>query len=110
MNLNTLKKNPYFNEINKQNSVSICLRQNRFMEGRGQNTFQNKQKSWNFTLEQINYMGFLTITCQTLVYQNLFPELKMRTNLGSDTTHELAVIRKVSEANGGVMCCLLAYT
>ena len=30
------------------------------------------------------------------------------TNLGSDTTHELAVIRKVSEANGGVMCCFAA--
>ena len=44
-------------EINKQNSVSICLRQNRFTEGRGQNTSQNKQKSWNFTLEQINYIN-----------------------------------------------------
>ena len=53
----SLKKNPYFNEINKLNSVSICLRQNRFMEGRGQNTSQNKQKSWNFTLEQINYIN-----------------------------------------------------
>ena len=56
-NQNTLKKNPYFNEINKPNSVSICLRQNRFIEGRGQNTSQNKQKSWNFTLEQINYIN-----------------------------------------------------
>jgi len=56
-NQDTLKKNPYFNEINKQNSVSICLRQNRFTEGRGQNTSQNKQKSWNFTLEQINYIN-----------------------------------------------------
>ena len=53
----SLKKNPYFNEINKLNSVSICLRQNRFIEGRGQNTSQNKQKSWNFTLEQINYIN-----------------------------------------------------
>ena len=56
-NQDTLKKNPYFYEINKQNSVSICLRQNRFTEGRGQNTSQNKQKSWNFTLEQINYIN-----------------------------------------------------
>jgi len=56
-NQDALKKNPYFNEINKQNSVSICLRQNRFTEGRGQNTSQNKQKSWNFTLEQINYIN-----------------------------------------------------
>ena len=56
-NQDTFKKNPFFNEINKQNSVSICLRQNRFMEGRGQNTFQNKQKSLNFTLEQMNYIN-----------------------------------------------------
>jgi len=56
-NQDTLKKNPFFNEINKLNSVSICLRQNRFIEGRGQNTFQNKHKSWNFTLEQINYIN-----------------------------------------------------
>ena len=55
--LDTLKNNPYFNEINKQNSVSICLRQNRFTEGSGQNTSQNKKKSWNFTLEQINYIN-----------------------------------------------------
>ena len=55
-NQDILKKNPYFNEINKQNSVSICLRQNRFIEGKGQNTSLNKQKSWSFTLEQINYI------------------------------------------------------
>ena len=55
-NQDILKKNPYFNEINKQNSVSICLRQNRFIEGRGQNTSLNKQESWSFTLEQINYI------------------------------------------------------
>ena len=53
----SLKKNPNFNEINKLNSVSICLRQNRFIEGKGQNTSQNKQKSLNFTLEQINYIN-----------------------------------------------------
>ena len=53
----TLKKHPYFNEINKHNSVSICLRQNRFIEGKGQNTSHNKQKSMNFTLEQINYIN-----------------------------------------------------
>ena len=56
-NQDTLKKNTYFNEINKLNSVSICLRQNRFIEGKGQNTSQNKQKSLNFTLEQINYIN-----------------------------------------------------
>jgi len=56
-NLDSLKKNTYFNEINKHNSVSFCLRQNRFIEGEGKNTFQNKQKSWKFTLEQINYIN-----------------------------------------------------
>ena len=56
-NQDTLKKNTYFNEINKLNSVSICLRQNRFIEVKRQNTSQNKQKSWNFTLEQINYIN-----------------------------------------------------
>tara|TARA_Y100000590_G_C15276434_1_gene847119 strand:- start:235 stop:720 length:486 start_codon:yes stop_codon:yes gene_type:complete len=49
--------NSYYNEINKQNSVSICLRQNRFIEGRGQNTRENERKSQNFTLEQINYIN-----------------------------------------------------
>jgi len=51
------KNHPFFNIINKQNSVSICIRQNRFSEGRGQNTSLNKEKSWNFTLEQINYIN-----------------------------------------------------
>ena len=52
-----LTKNPYFNEVNKKNSVSICLRQNRFLEGRGQMNSQNIKKSLNFTLEQINYIN-----------------------------------------------------
>ena len=52
-----LKKSSYLNEINKENTVSFCVRQNRFTEGRGQNTFQNKEKSWKFTLEQINYIN-----------------------------------------------------
>ena len=56
-NIENLKKHSYYNKIIKQNSVSICLRQNRFIEGRGQNTYQNRIKSWNFTLEQINYIN-----------------------------------------------------
>ena len=56
-NQDGLKKNLYFNELNKQNSVSFCIRQNRFSEGKGQNTSQNKEKSWRFTLEQINYIN-----------------------------------------------------
>ena len=71
-NQDTLKNNPYFNEINKLNSVSICLRQNRFMEGRGQNTSQNKQKSWNFTLEQINYINKSVIYIKSKVSNPTF--------------------------------------
>ena len=56
-NINTLKKSPYFAEISKENTVSFCIRQNRFIEGKGQNTSQNKEKSWKFTLEQINYIN-----------------------------------------------------
>ena len=52
-----LKNNQFFNELNKPNSVAICLRQNRFIEGRGQNTLLNKQKSANFSEEQINYIN-----------------------------------------------------
>ena len=56
-NINTLKKNPYFAEISKENTVSFCIRQNRFIEGKNQNTSRNKEKSWKFTLEQINYVN-----------------------------------------------------
>jgi len=56
-NLESLKKNHCLNEINRENSVSFCIRQNRFIEGRGQNTSLNKEKSWKFTLEQINYIN-----------------------------------------------------
>ena len=59
-NINTLNKSPYFADINKENSVSFCIRQNRFTEGIGQNTSQNKEKSWKFTLEQINYINKAT--------------------------------------------------
>tara|TARA_Y100000590_G_scaffold164183_2_gene188139 strand:- start:1615 stop:2556 length:942 start_codon:yes stop_codon:yes gene_type:complete len=56
-NEENLKNNPYFNELNKPNSVAICLRQNRFTEGKGQNTPLNKHKSANFSDEQINYIN-----------------------------------------------------
>ena len=56
-NLNILEKNNYIKDVNKQNSVGICLRQNRYVEGGGQNTQFNREKSWNFTLEQINYIN-----------------------------------------------------
>jgi len=56
-NTDNLQKNPFFKDIAKKNSVSFCVRQNRFSEGRDQNTPSNKDKSWKFTLEQINYIN-----------------------------------------------------
>ena len=57
--LNEVKyqKSPYFNEINKSNSVSICLRQNRFIEGVNRNNESNKKKSVKYTNEQIEYIN-----------------------------------------------------
>jgi hypothetical protein len=57
--LNQVKyqKSPYFNEINKSNSVSICLRQNRFIEGVNRNNETNKKKSVKYTNEQIEYIN-----------------------------------------------------
>jgi len=52
-----LKKNFFYREIMKSNSVAICLRQNRFLEGRGKSTDLNKGRSEKFTLEQINYVN-----------------------------------------------------
>lgn len=57
IDLEKYKKNPFFDEINKKNSVSICLRQNRFIEGKGKYNQQNREKSNNFRDEQINYIN-----------------------------------------------------
>ncbi len=51
------QKSAYFNEINKLNSVSICLRQNRFIEGIDRNNEINTKKSAKFTNEQIQYIN-----------------------------------------------------
>tara|TARA_Y100001970_G_C14192419_1_gene836160 strand:+ start:1060 stop:1998 length:939 start_codon:yes stop_codon:yes gene_type:complete len=51
------KNIPFFNQINTENSVGICIRQNRFSEGRGKNTSKNAEKSRKFTLEQIRYIN-----------------------------------------------------
>mgnify|MGYP006092211091 CR=1 FL=1 len=51
-------KSPYFQIINNPNSVSICLRQNRFVEGRNNlNTKLNTKKSATFSNEQITYIN-----------------------------------------------------
>ena len=51
------QKSAYFNEINKSNSVSICLRQNRFIEGINRNNELNKKKSVKYSNEQIEYIN-----------------------------------------------------
>ena len=56
-NANNLKENVLNKELNSCNSVSICLRQNRFSEGRDRDTKENFNLSMNFTLEQIKYIN-----------------------------------------------------
>ena len=51
------KKSPYYEILNEKNSVSICLRQNRFIEGKKRNNHQNQQKSNQFKNEQITYIN-----------------------------------------------------
>ena len=51
-------KSPYFSKLSNSNSVSICLRQNRFIEGKvDSNSTLNTQKSLAFTNEQIVYIN-----------------------------------------------------
>jgi len=55
-NKNLFQKNKFFKLIYENNSVAICIRQNRFSEGKGRsNVLQNEKKSWKYTLEQINF-------------------------------------------------------
>ena len=56
-NSDLYKNNPYFKNLIQSNSVAICVRQNRFIEGKNNNSDENKKKSWNFTLEQIKYIN-----------------------------------------------------
>jgi hypothetical protein len=50
------KNNKYLDDIKNSNSVSICIRQNRFNEEKkSKNIKKNIDKSWKFTLEQIKY-------------------------------------------------------
>ena len=51
------EKSPFFNILNEKNSVSICLRQNRFIEGKNKNNELNQNKSNQFRDEQINYIN-----------------------------------------------------
>ncbi len=51
-------ESPYYSEINSSNSISICLRQNRFTEGKDNvDNVLNSKKSTTFTKEQILYIN-----------------------------------------------------
>jgi len=52
------KKSPFYNQLNQANSVAICIRQNRFLEGRSKkNNAINLTNSVNFSKEQIAYIN-----------------------------------------------------
>ncbi len=51
------KDSSIFKEIDNVVSVGICVRQNRFNEGKGKNTPHNIDKSKNYSNEQINYIN-----------------------------------------------------
>ena len=51
-------KSPYFEMLNHRNSVSICLRQNRFIEGKNNSNIElNSKNSSVFANEQITYIN-----------------------------------------------------
>ena len=53
----TFKKNRFYNELIKKNSVSICLRQNRFIEGKNPKNCDLINLSNEFRDEQIKYIN-----------------------------------------------------
>ena len=53
----TFKKNRFYNELIKKNSVSICLRQNRFIEGKNPKNYDLINLSNEFRDEQIKYIN-----------------------------------------------------
>ncbi len=53
----TFKKNRYYNNLTQKNSVSICLRQNRFIEGKNVKNLNLVNLSNQFRDEQIKYIN-----------------------------------------------------
>ena len=51
------KNSPFYNELIKPNSVAICLRQNRFSEGKRNISNKNSTLSHEFVKEQISYIN-----------------------------------------------------
>ena len=56
INYSSIKNDPLFADLNNNESVSICVRQNRFSEISGKLTSNEKIKSDIFTKEQISYI------------------------------------------------------
>jgi len=56
-NLNEYKISPFYKLLNQENSVTICIRQNRFSEGINKKNNINNSLSLTFTKEQINYVN-----------------------------------------------------
>ena len=56
-NKNILKESPFYKILSENNSVSICLRQNRFSEGINKDNDINNIKSKKFLDEQIEYIN-----------------------------------------------------
>ncbi len=56
-NKDLLKKSPFYKILSENNSVSICLRQNRFSEGINKDNDKNNIKSKKFSDEQIEYIN-----------------------------------------------------
>jgi hypothetical protein len=65
------KDSSIFKEIDNVVSVGICVRQNRFNEGKSKNTSHNINKSKNYSNEQINY-----INKSAKLIKNKLPEAK----------------------------------
>ena len=57
LDIEKFKKSFFYDKLNKINSVSVCLRQNRFIEGKNQYNESNKFKSEKFKNEQIKYIN-----------------------------------------------------
>jgi len=56
-NKDLYKESPFYKILSENNSVSICLRQNRFSEGVNKNNHKNNIKSKKFSDEQIEYIN-----------------------------------------------------
>ena len=56
-NINFFKKSPFYTKLNTSNSISICLRQNRFIEGLNKKNRINSLKSEQYSKEQIEYIN-----------------------------------------------------